>query len=103
MLFAEFLRTNAKFHVSPVTITRSISTSDVNDLEVSPLPKEWKPLVARRDSRMVDSLLTALDNYLGDTLLPSTQVTLAALFEPWIDRNGESIFWSRNRNEYDVC
>ena len=101
VLLADYLKDKAKFY-SPSPPDKGIQpyVADVNELEVISLSKHWRPTIALHDPGMVESLISGLDNYLGNTQVDSK--TLDPYFQPMVDCNGEGTVWQRNTMEVEV-
>jgi hypothetical protein len=66
----EFLVEHAKFPSPHPVEDGSVSTTDVSDVEVGLLEREWKAQYAVRDETLVQKHCHTLENILGDTPLP---------------------------------
>jgi len=66
----EFLVEHAKFPSPHPVEDGSVSTTDVSDVEVGLLEREWKAQYAVRDEILVQKHCRTLENILGDTPLP---------------------------------
>ncbi|KAI9464522.1 hypothetical protein BJY52DRAFT_1145192 [Lactarius psammicola] len=66
----EFLVEHAKFPFPRLVEDRSVDITDISNLEVGLLAREWKAQYAVRDETLVQKLCQTLENILGDTVLP---------------------------------
>ena len=91
---------HAKFHPDE---SRSVSTTDVSQLEVGLLERGWKAEHAVRDDTLVQKLCQTLEDILGDTPLASGAGNfLLASFSPrlQVDERGREIkAWHKNPSE----
>ncbi|OCB90009.1 kinase-like protein [Sanghuangporus baumii] len=96
--FREYLREKAKFFSPQVDTRSNPDTTDLSPLEVARLDDQWKPNGCRRDKELVDSLLRTLDVHLGDRPVDSSS-SYDRYFQPFIDDDGMSIAWIKNKEE----
>ncbi|KAH9004927.1 hypothetical protein EDB86DRAFT_2796383 [Lactarius hatsudake] len=66
----KFLVEHAKFPFPLPVENRSVNTTDISPKDVVNIAEEWKAKYAVPDETLVQKLCTALDNILGDTVLP---------------------------------
>jgi hypothetical protein len=102
-----FLVEYAKFPFPHPVEHRSADTTDISEVEVGLLKKEWKANYVVRDDTLVQKLCHTLENILGDTLLAvGAENYLLAHFSPKIqfdERGGEDEDWATNPSEAQVC
>jgi hypothetical protein len=99
----DFLVEHAKFPF-PHPEHRSASTTDISQLEVGLLEREWKAKHAVRDDTLVQKLCDALEDVLVDAPLEAEDYLLAS-FSPKVqfdERGGEDRDWSTNSSEAQV-
>ena len=102
----DFLVEHAKFPFPQPDEDEPIVTTDISQIEVGTLSREWKANHAVRDDTLVQKLCRTLENILGETLLPvDTESYLLARFLPRIqvDELGyQDSEWSTNPSEAQV-
>ncbi|KAL5522766.1 hypothetical protein ACEPAG_8784 [Sanghuangporus baumii] len=96
--FREYLREKAKFFSPQVETQSNPDTTDLSLLEVDRLDAQWKPNGCRCDKELVNSLLQTLDAHLGNRPLDSPN-SYDRYFEPFIDDDGTSIAWIKNKEK----
>ena len=98
----EYLEEKAVFLVPPgAHENKSDASTDVSAFEVQRLHRQWKPIAARLDEKMVDSLSEMLDEYIQDRLL-ETPDHYNYLFQPIVDQHGFHVDWQKLTDEYTV-
>jgi hypothetical protein len=98
----DFLVEHAKFPFPLPDESRTVDTTDVSDLEVGLLEREWKAKYAFRDDALVRKLCDSLKNILGDTILSAdSERVLLGMFLPQLesDELGEQEEWLTNPSE----
>jgi hypothetical protein len=99
-MWKDFLMEHAKFPFPEPDESRTAGSTHTSPLEVDRLDRRWKANYAIHDHALVQKLCDALDNILGDAVLPEdARRRLLARVSPALD-GGE---WRHNRNEADVC
>jgi len=102
----DFLVEHAKFPFPLPDELQSVGTTDISDLEVGLLKKDWKALHAIRDPTLTQKLCHTLENILGDTPLEAEDRSyLLTSFIPMIqvdECGAENRVWSRNPSEVRV-
>jgi hypothetical protein len=101
--FHDFLEEHAKFPFPQPDELRSVSTTDVSQLEVALLQDEWKAARAVRDDNLFQKLCVTFRGILGDTRLEAdAENYLLECFLPLVqvDARGCPVRgWSTNPNE----
>jgi hypothetical protein len=96
----DFLLQHAKFPLPHPDEDRSVGTTDISEIEVGLLEREWKANHAVRDDTLVQKLCHTLKNILGESLLAAdAESYLLASFWPKIqvdERGCEDKRWSTN-------
>ncbi len=105
----EFLVKHAKFPFPQPVEDRSFDITDISNLEVGLLAREWRAQYAVRDETLVQKLCQSLENTLGDTLLPDdSEDQFLSLFGRRLQfrtfgmREVEDRDWSTNGSERQV-
>ena len=90
---------HAKFPFPLPDELRTVDTTDVSDIEVGLLEREWKAKHAVRDDALVRKLCDSLKNILGETALSAdSEKALLANFSPRLDSDdyGDDEEWLTN-------
>jgi hypothetical protein len=104
--FHDFLEEHAKFPFPPLPQfdpSRTVSTTDVSQIEVASLQREWKAQRAVRDGQLFQKLCDTLENILDDAPLDAVAENyLLRSFLPLaqVDERGMTVAeWLDNPNE----
>ena len=102
----DFLLEHAKFPFPHPVEDRSVGTTDISQIEVGLLSREWKANHAVRDDTLVQKLCHTLKDILGETILAAhAESYLLASFWPRIqvdERGHPDEKWSTNPSEAHV-
>ena len=106
LTWEDFLLEHAKFPFPQYDEHGSIVTTDISQIELGCLRREWKANHAVRDDALVQKLCRTLKDILGETLLPAgTDSYLLPNFLPRIqvdERGHRDATWDTNSNEAHV-
>ena len=98
----DYLLENAKFY-SPKTFGETVNSNPVNDAERLLIANNELPKQAFCDSKMVDTLIDKLKEYLETkSISPSQRGELDRLFQPVVDEHGSNPNWEAYEREADV-
>ena len=103
--FHDFLVEHAMFPFPLPNELQTADITDVSDLEVGLLEREWKAKYAVRDDDLIRKLCDGLKNILGDTVLSAgSEKNLLTVFSPQLEFNkfGVNKQWSKNPGEARV-
>jgi hypothetical protein len=101
----DFLVEHAKFPSPQPNEGLSANITDVSQIEVALLEREWKANHAVRDNTLVQKLCSTLENILGDLLATDAENQLLSQFSPRIQltaRGREDLNWRKNPSESHV-